>query len=71
MAAIVIGRSCDHGAPGVAAVGDVIGRMAVIVADMLVSGGSMRRAVDVCRARGAVGVIAALAAEITAGSPSS
>lgn len=42
---------------GEAVVGDVNGRMAVIVDDMVVSGGTMVRAVDACRARGATGVI--------------
>ncbi|MFV8834728.1 ribose-phosphate diphosphokinase [Aquisalimonas sp.] len=42
---------------GDAVVGDVNGRVAVIVDDMIVSGGTMARAVDACRARGATGVI--------------
>ena len=54
---------------GDAVVGDVDGRVAVIVDDMIVSGGTMARAVDACRARGATAVIACAAHGLfTAGS---
>ena len=54
---------------GDAVVGDVSGRVAVIVDDMIVSGGTMVRAVDACRARGAIGVLACAAHGLfTAGS---
>ncbi len=46
---------------GASVVGDVNGRMAIIVDDMIVSGGTMVRAIDACRARGAIGVIACAA----------
>ena len=43
---------------GGAVVGDVTGRVAVIVDDLISSGTTMARAAQACRARGAVGVLA-------------
>lgn len=60
-AAFLEKRRSEGVVSGESVVGDVNGRLAVIVDDMIVSGGTMARAVDACRARGATGVIACAA----------